>query len=176
MFISLSIKKKRYYISKYNDSNRVCLFWLSNMNDLAFVYTQSSTLKILEQNSLYPHVTKLNNSSSISSSSSSKKLQEDADIRLFYHNIEKTISILPVILVIAGTLGNLIALYVLTRKKLRSQSTMLYFASLTVMDTISLYQWYVFLLIKLNSKSIFYHVSFHGITGSFSHLSNPNNF
>jgi hypothetical protein len=146
------------------------------MNDLAFVYTQSSTLKILEQNSLYPHVTKLNNSSSISSSSSSKKLQEDADIRLFYHNIEKTISILPVILVIAGTLGNLIALYVLTRKKLRSQSTMLYFASLTVMDTISLYQWYVFLLIKLNSKSIFYHVSFHGITGSFSHLSNPNNF
>ena len=145
------------------------------MNDLAFVYTQSSTLKILEQNSLYPHVTKLNNSSSISSSSS-RKLQEDADIRLFYHNIEKTISILPVILVIAGTLGNLIALYVLTRKKLRSQSTMLYFASLTVMDTISLYQWYVFLLIKLNSESIVYQVSFHGITASFSHLSNPNNF
>ena len=144
------------------------------MNDLAFVYTQSSTLKILEQNSLYPHVTKLNNSSSISSSS--KKLQEDADVRLFYHNIEKTISILPVILVIAGTLGNLIALYVLTRKKLRSQSTMLYFASLTVMDTISLYQWYVFLLIKLNSESIVYHASFHGITASFSHLSNPNNF
>jgi hypothetical protein len=59
----------------------------------------------------------------------------------FYHNIEKALSIVPFILMIAGTLGNMLALYVLTRKKLRSQSTMLYFASLTVIDTISLYQW-----------------------------------
>jgi hypothetical protein len=59
----------------------------------------------------------------------------------FYHNIEKGLSIVPFILMIAGTLGNMLALYVLTRKKLRSQSTMLYFASLTVIDTISLYQW-----------------------------------
>ena len=59
----------------------------------------------------------------------------------FYLNIEKTLSIVPVILMIAGTLGNMLALYVLTRKKLRSQSTMLYFASLTIIDTISLYQW-----------------------------------
>jgi hypothetical protein len=103
------------------------------MNDLAFVYTQSSTLKILHNNSDVLHANKINN-----------KVQNDADIRLFYHNIEKTISILPVFLVIAGTFGNLIALYVLTRKKLRSQSTMLYFASLTVMDTISLYQWFDF--------------------------------
>ncbi|RNA11921.1 growth hormone secretagogue receptor type 1-like [Brachionus plicatilis] len=57
-----------------------------------------------------------------------------------FHNIEKKLSILPVILMIAGTLGNMIAFYVLTRKKLRNQSTMLYFASLTVVDTISLYQ------------------------------------
>lgn len=102
------------------------------MNDLAFVYTQTSTLKILHHNSVVTHGVKHNNRS-----------QNEADIRLFYHNIEKTISILPVILCIAGTFGNLIALYVLTRKKLRSQSTMLYFASLTVMDTISLYQWFV---------------------------------
>ena len=58
-----------------------------------------------------------------------------------YYNIEKKLSILPVILMITGTLGNMIAFYVLTRKKLRTQSTMLYFASLTVMDTLSLYQW-----------------------------------
>lgn len=59
----------------------------------------------------------------------------------FYYNIERKLSILPIILMIAGTLGNMIAFYVLTRKKLRTQSTMLYFASLTVMDTLSLYQW-----------------------------------
>lgn len=68
------------------------------------------------------------------------KSQYDQEKQL-YHSIERTLSILPVILMIAGTLGNSIAFYVLTRKKLRSQSTMLYFASLTVMDTISLYQW-----------------------------------
>lgn len=58
-----------------------------------------------------------------------------------YHSIEQKLSILPVILMIAGTLGNMIAFYVLTRKKLRNQSTMLYFTALTVVDTISLYQW-----------------------------------
>lgn len=63
------------------------------------------------------------------------------DLLSMYYNIEQKLSILPVILMIAGTLGNMIAFYVLTRKKLRSQSTMLYFASLTVVDTLSLYQW-----------------------------------
>lgn len=58
-----------------------------------------------------------------------------------YHSIERKLSILPVVLMIAGTLGNMIAFYVLTRKKLRNQSTMLYFSALTVVDTISLYQW-----------------------------------
>jgi len=60
--------------------------------------------------------------------------------------IEKTLSILPAFLMIFGTLGNSIAFYVLTRKRLRTQSTMLYFASLTLMDTVSLYQWFVYIL------------------------------
>lgn len=58
-----------------------------------------------------------------------------------YFIIEKHLSILPILLTIFGTLGNTMAFYVLTRKKLRVQSTMLYFASLTLMDTLSLYQW-----------------------------------
>lgn len=62
-------------------------------------------------------------------------------LKNYYLNIEKALSIIPVILMIAGTLGNMLALYVLTRRKLRTQSTMLYFASLTIIDTISLYQW-----------------------------------
>jgi hypothetical protein len=65
----------------------------------------------------------------------------NAELKDFYFNIEKKLSILPFILMITGTIGNLLALYVLTRKRLRVYSTMLYFASLTVMDTISLYQW-----------------------------------
>jgi hypothetical protein len=60
-----------------------------------------------------------------------------------YFLIEKNLSILPLFFMVFGTLGNSIAFYVLTRKKLRGQSTMLYFASLTVMDTLSLYQWFV---------------------------------
>jgi hypothetical protein len=64
------------------------------------------------------------------------------DLKLFYRNIESKLSILPFVFMLAGTLGNMLAFYVLTRKKLRSQSTMLYFATLTIMDTISLYQWY----------------------------------
>ena len=70
-----------------------------------------------------------------------KALDERNELRKFYYNIEKKLSIVPVILMLAGTLGNMLAFYVLTRKKLRTQSTMLYFASLTIIDTISLYQW-----------------------------------
>jgi hypothetical protein len=66
--------------------------------------------------------------------------QYDEQQRRFYYNIEKKLSIIPILLMIAGTLGNMIAFYVLTRKKLRRQSTMLFFASLTIMDTLSLYQ------------------------------------
>lgn len=61
--------------------------------------------------------------------------------RNMYQDIENMLSFIPVILMIVGTLGNVTAFYVLTRKKLRSQSTMTFFASLTVVDTISLYQW-----------------------------------
>ena len=61
-----------------------------------------------------------------------------------YFLIEKNLSILALFFMVFGTFGNSIAFYVLTRKKLRVQSTMLYFASLTVMDTLSLYQWFVF--------------------------------
>ena len=92
--------------------------------------------------------------STIKAVSNFKQSSHKDDIRQFYHNIESIISIFPVFLVIAGTLGNLVALYVLTRKKLRTQSTMIYFASLTVMDTLSLYQWLVFLLIYLNCSKI----------------------
>ena len=106
-----------------------------DMDDLTFMYTHS-TLKSLHSTTTLVPVS--------STSYSSGSGPSDVDIRLFYHNIENIISIFPVFLVIAGTLGNIIALYVLTRKKLRTQSTMIYFASLTVMDTLSLYQWLAF--------------------------------
>ena len=63
------------------------------------------------------------------------------DMQMFFYNIEMYLSVLPVVLMIMGTIGNMVAFYVLTRKKLRTQSTMIYFASLTIMDTMSLYQW-----------------------------------
>ena len=78
---------------------------------------------------------------------STAKFIDDDPNKINYHLIEKKLSILPIILTIVGTLGNLIAFYVLTRKKLRRQSTMLYFATLTCMDTLSLYQWYLFVII-----------------------------
>lgn len=86
---------------------------------------------------------KLTASTSLPSTATVYKSFKQDELKLYYHNIEKKLSILPIFLMIAGTLGNLIALYVLTRKKLRHQSTMLYFASLTIMDTLSLYQWFV---------------------------------
>ena len=63
------------------------------------------------------------------------------DMQMFFYNIEMYLSVLPVVLMLMGTIGNMVAFYVLTRKKLRTQSTMIYFASLTIMDTMSLYQW-----------------------------------
>ena len=61
--------------------------------------------------------------------------------RNVYQDIENMLSFIPVVLMIVGTLGNVAAFYVLTRKKLRTQSTMTFFATLTIVDTISLYQW-----------------------------------
>lgn len=59
----------------------------------------------------------------------------------FYFSVETKMAVLPILLMVAGTLGNCLAFYVLTRKRLRNQSTMLYFATLTLMDTLALYQW-----------------------------------
>lgn len=64
-----------------------------------------------------------------------------AALRSLYFSIENKLAILPVFLMIAGTFGNCLAFYVLTRRRLRNQSTMLYFAALTLMDTLALYQW-----------------------------------
>ena len=84
------------------------------------------------------------NASGLLNANDSLQMKYNKDIRNNrFFIIEKNLSILPVFLMIFGTLGNSIAFYVLTRKKLRAQSTMLYFASLTVMDTLSLYQWFV---------------------------------
>nr|QVK45785.1 G protein-coupled receptor [Proales similis] len=76
-----------------------------------------------------------------SNASSSALFVSDADMRSFYHNIEEKLSILPVLFMVIGTLGNGLAFFVLTRPRLRVQSTMLFFATLTVVDTLSLYQW-----------------------------------
>ena len=93
----------------------------------------------------------LNSSSSSSSSSSllvsstktsSRNHHNNDPVRGFYFNLESKLSVLPILLMIAGTFGNSLAFYVLTRKRLRTQSTMLYFATLTLMDTLALYQWY----------------------------------
>jgi hypothetical protein len=65
----------------------------------------------------------------------------NSTVIISYHEIEKAISILPIILVITGTIGNSLAFYVLTSKRLRNYSTMNYFATLTIVDTVSLYQW-----------------------------------
>ena len=68
--------------------------------------------------------------------------------KLIYESIEKKLSILPVFLMILGVIGNGLALYVLTRRKLRFQSTMLYFASLTIIDSIALCQWNLSIFLK----------------------------
>lgn len=90
----------------------------------------------------------LNSSSSSSLVSSTKTSSRhhhhnnNDPVRGFYFNLESKLAILPILLMIAGTFGNSLAFYVLTRKRLRNQSTMLYFATLTLMDTLALYQWY----------------------------------
>lgn len=82
-----------------------------------------------------------------------------AALRSLYFSIENKLAILPVFLMIAGTFGNCLAFYVLTRRRLRNQSTMLYFAALTLMDTLALYQWSLgspfFLLYSLTFVNMF---------------------
>jgi hypothetical protein len=53
------------------------------------------------------------------------------------------IAVLDCVIIIMGTLGNLISFYLLTRKRLRSVSSMRYLASLTLVDTVCLYGFYL---------------------------------
>jgi hypothetical protein len=74
-------------------------------------------------NNSLPIINNLNSFDNVSS----KNGQNNNDLRNFYYNIEKKLSIIPVFLMLAGTLGNMLALYVLTRKKLRKQVIFLFF-------------------------------------------------
>ena len=49
--------------------------------------------------------------------------------------------IIPIVLIVVGTLGNLICLVILLNKENRQTSTNIYLIFLCLMDTISLYQW-----------------------------------
>ena len=49
--------------------------------------------------------------------------------------------ILPIVLIVLGTLGNLVSIAVLARKTNRQTSTNVYLIFLCIMDTLSLYQW-----------------------------------
>lgn len=49
--------------------------------------------------------------------------------------------IIPTILLIGGTIGNLLSIFVLLRKENRNSSTNIYLVFLCLMDTLSLYQW-----------------------------------
>ena len=57
--------------------------------------------------------------------------------------ILNAISVLDCLIIIVGTIGNLTSFYLLTRKGLRPVSSMRYLASLTIVDTICLYGWYL---------------------------------
>ena len=49
--------------------------------------------------------------------------------------------IVPVVLIVVGTIGNLLCVGILLKKKNRKTSTNVYLIFLCVMDTLSLYQW-----------------------------------
>ncbi len=83
----------------------------------------------------------INNSSDYEYKNKSNLSNDINNMQSVFYKIELYLSFFPIILLAFGTFGNLLAFYILTRKKLRTQSTMIYFASLTLLDTISLYQW-----------------------------------
>jgi hypothetical protein len=59
-----------------------------------------------------------------------------------YETAELVISgIIPIGLIILGTLGNVTSIFILLRKENRRTSTNIYLLMLCLMDTISLYQW-----------------------------------
>ncbi|CAF0992104.1 unnamed protein product [Brachionus calyciflorus] len=53
------------------------------------------------------------------------------------------LSIVDLIIIVLGTIGNLTCFYLLTRKRLRSVSSMRYLSALTLIDCLSLYGWYL---------------------------------
>ncbi|UJR27698.1 hypothetical protein I4U23_008975 [Adineta vaga] len=59
-----------------------------------------------------------------------------------FETIELVISgILPIVLIVFGTIGNLLSIIILLNKENRRTSTNIYLIFLCLMDTISLYQW-----------------------------------
>jgi len=59
-----------------------------------------------------------------------------------YETVELIVSgIIPIILIIIGTFGNLLGIFVLLKKQNRRTSTNIYLIFLCIMDTLSLYQW-----------------------------------
>jgi hypothetical protein len=57
--------------------------------------------------------------------------------------ILNTISIIDLVIIIIGTIGNLTSFYLLRRKRILNVSSMRYLASLTLTDTVCLYGWYL---------------------------------
>lgn len=59
----------------------------------------------------------------------------------YQHVIIRSLSIYALILVIVGTLGNLLAIIILCRRNLRRHVTMRYLIAVSIFDTVSLYGW-----------------------------------
>ncbi len=59
----------------------------------------------------------------------------------YYHLIIRCLSIYALVLVIVGTLGNLLTIIILCRRNLRRYVTMRYLIAVSVCDIISLYGW-----------------------------------
>jgi hypothetical protein len=65
--------------------------------------------------------------------------QQDAGA---YETAEVIVSgIIPIILIVVGTIGNLLCVIILLKKENRKISTNIYLIFLCIMDTLSLYQW-----------------------------------
>lgn len=61
---------------------------------------------------------------------------------VFYEIVELIVGgIIPIILIVIGTAGNLISVVILLNKENRQSTTNIYLILLCLMDTISLYQW-----------------------------------
>lgn len=56
-------------------------------------------------------------------------------------NINKALGIWALILIIFGTIGNILCIFVCLRQRLRKTPTFIFFSFLAICDTISLYGW-----------------------------------